>query len=76
MKIAIPAEIDPAESRVAATPDTVKKMIALGADVAVAPGAGVRSGILDTDFTAAGASVSGDVVAGARSLRVTSAARS
>jgi H+-translocating NAD(P) transhydrogenase subunit alpha len=65
MKIAIPAEIDPAEPRVAATPDTVKKMIALGADVAVAPGAGVRSGILDADYAAAGASVNHDALANA-----------
>ena len=57
MKIAIPAEIDPAEPRVAATPDTVKKMKALGADVVVETGAGVKSGILDADYEAAGASV-------------------
>ncbi|HUI97595.1 MAG TPA: Re/Si-specific NAD(P)(+) transhydrogenase subunit alpha [Xanthobacteraceae bacterium] len=65
MKIAIPAEIDPAEPRVAATPDTVKKMIALGAEVAVEPGAGVDSGILDADYTAAGAAMSADAVSGA-----------
>ena len=65
MKIAIPAEIDPAEPRVAATPDTVKKMIALGAEVAVEPGAGVDSGILDADYTAAGAKMSADAVADA-----------
>jgi NAD(P) transhydrogenase subunit alpha len=65
MKIAIPAEIDPAEPRVAATPDTVKKMKALGADIAIEPGAGVKSGILDADFTAAGASVAADAVANA-----------
>ena len=40
MKIAVAKEIDPAEPRVAATPDTVKKFKALGADVAVEPGAG------------------------------------
>ncbi len=65
MKIAIPAEIDPAEPRVAATPDTVKKMIALGAEVAVEPGAGVDSGILDADYTAAGATMSADAVSDA-----------
>src|SRR4029079_16860307 len=43
--------------RVAATPETVKKMIALGAEVAVEPGAGVKSGILDADYSAAGATV-------------------
>ena len=55
MKIAIPAEADPAEPRVAATPDTVKKMKALGADVVVQSGAGVKSGLLDADYEAAGA---------------------
>jgi len=60
MKIAVVAEIDPAEPRVSATPDTVKKMKALGADVVVEPGAGVKSGILDADYEAAGASVSKD----------------
>ena len=55
MKIAIAAESDAAEPRVAGTPETVKKFIALGAEVAVEPGAGIRSGILDDDFKAAGA---------------------
>ena len=40
MKVAVTAETDGGESRVAATPETVKKIIALGADVAVEPGAG------------------------------------
>jgi len=65
MKIAVAAEADPSEPRVAATPETVKKMIALGAEVAVQPGAGVKSGILDADYTAAGATVSADAVRGA-----------
>jgi proton-translocating NAD(P)+ transhydrogenase subunit alpha len=65
MKIAVAAEADPSEPRVAATPDTVKKMIGLGAEVAVQPGAGVKSGILDADYTAAGATVSADAVNGA-----------
>ena len=47
MKVAVTAEVDAGEPRVAATPDTVKKMIGLGAQVAVEPGAGVKSGILD-----------------------------
>jgi len=62
MKIAIPAEVDPAEDRVAATPETVKKMQALGADVAVEPGAGVKSGIPDAEYAAAGASVAKEAV--------------
>src|SRR5881394_1503793 len=65
MKIAVAAEADPSEPRVAATPDTVKKMIGLGAEVAVQPGAGVKSGILDADYTAAGATVAADAVNGA-----------
>ena len=64
MKIAIAAE-GVTEPRVAATPDTVKKMRALGAEVAVEPGAGERSGILDADYTAAGATVARDAVRGA-----------
>jgi proton-translocating NAD(P)+ transhydrogenase subunit alpha len=62
MKIAVAKEIDPAEPRVAASPDTVKKFKALGVDVAVEPGAGVKSGLPDGEFTAAGATVSSDAV--------------
>src|SRR6185312_1384681 len=46
----------------AASPDTVKKYRALGAEVAVEPGAGVKSGLPDSDFTAVGANVSADAV--------------
>ena len=62
MKIAIAKEIDAAEPRVAATPDTVKKFKSLGIDVAVEPGAGLKSGVLDADYEAAGAVVSADAV--------------
>ncbi|MFL9501489.1 Re/Si-specific NAD(P)(+) transhydrogenase subunit alpha [Rhodopseudomonas palustris] len=62
MKIAVAKEQDPAEPRVAATPDTVKKLKALGAEVAVEPGAGLKSGLPDSDFTAAGATVSADAL--------------
>jgi H+-translocating NAD(P) transhydrogenase subunit alpha len=65
MKIAVAAEVDAGEPRVAATPETVKKMIGLGAEVAVEPGAGLKSGILDADYTAAGATVSPDAISGA-----------
>jgi proton-translocating NAD(P)+ transhydrogenase subunit alpha len=57
MKIAVPAEIDAAEPRVAATPETVKKLKALGADLVVETGAGKKSGILDADYEAAGAAI-------------------
>src|SRR5579862_5988315 len=62
MRIYVARERDPAEPRVGATPDTVKKMKALGADVAVEPGAGVKSGILDADYAAAGATVAAGAV--------------
>ena len=61
MRIAIAAEADAAEPRVAATPETVKKFKALGAEVAVARGAGIASGILDADYEAAGAEVGDNV---------------
>ena len=61
MRIAIAAEADPSEPRVAGTPETVKKLKALGAEVAVARGAGVASGILDADYEAGGATVSDNV---------------
>jgi NAD(P) transhydrogenase subunit alpha len=62
MKIAVAKEIDPSEPRVAASPDSVKKYKALGFDVTVEPGAGVKSGVPDSEFTAAGASVAADAV--------------
>ena len=65
MRIAVARETDPVEDRVAATPDTVKKMKGLGADVAVEPGAGVKSGIPDAEFIAAGATVVDSAVDGA-----------
>jgi NAD(P) transhydrogenase subunit alpha len=64
MKIAVAAEVNP-EPRVAATPETVKKLIALGAEVAVESGAGVKSGIPDAEYIAAGAKVAPTVTEGA-----------
>jgi NAD(P) transhydrogenase subunit alpha len=57
MRIAVLSETDRAETRVAATPDTVKKYKALGADVAVQAGAGAQAGVPDQDFEAAGATI-------------------
>ena len=65
MKIAIAAETDPGEPRVAATPETVKKLIGLGAEVSIEPGAGIKSGILDEEFKSAGATVDAAAVSGA-----------
>jgi H+-translocating NAD(P) transhydrogenase subunit alpha len=57
MRIGVARESDAAEPRVAATPETVRKLKALGAELAVEPSAGVKSGILDEDYAAAGATV-------------------
>ncbi len=57
MKIAVPAEADKVETRVAATPETVKKFVSLGGTVAVQAGAGAASRIPDGDYTAAGATI-------------------
>ena len=57
MKIAIVRERIEGENRVAATPETVGKLIALGASVSVEKGAGLGSRILDPEYTAAGASI-------------------
>ena len=62
MRIAVARETEAQEPRVAATPETVKKFKALGADVAVARGAGIASGIPDADYAAAGATIGEDVV--------------
>jgi NAD(P) transhydrogenase subunit alpha len=63
MKIAIPKERRPGESRVAATPDTVKKLIALGAEVMVEQGAGGGSSIPDQLYRDAGAAIAPDLSA-------------
>lgn len=57
MKIAAAKESSPLEARVALTPDTVKKFVAAGIDVAIEAGAGIASGIADEAYGAAGASV-------------------
>lgn len=61
MKISIPKERRPHERRVAATPETVKKFVAMGIDVAVEAGAGEASRITDGAFEAAGARIVGDL---------------
>ncbi len=60
MRIAVLAETDKAEPRVAATPETVKKFISLGAEVAVQSGAGAGAGVPDEDYAAAGATIARD----------------
>jgi NAD(P) transhydrogenase subunit alpha len=66
MRIAVLTETDSAESRVAAVPETVKKFKALGADITVQAGAGLRAGILDSEYEAAGAEIAGSGADAAR----------
>jgi NAD(P) transhydrogenase subunit alpha len=60
LKLAVPKETSPGETRVAATPESVKKLKGLGLDVVVQAGAGERARISDADYTAAGASIAPD----------------
>ena len=57
MKIAVLTERADGERRVAATPETVRKLIALGATVAVEAGAGLQASFDDAGYAAAGATV-------------------
>jgi len=60
MRLAVLKERAESEARVAATPDTVKKLIDLGATVVVEAGAGERAAISDAEFHAAGAEIAPD----------------
>ncbi len=64
MKVGIPREVHPGERRVAATPDTVKRLQKLGFEVLVESGAGNGASFPDTSFEEAGARI----VAGAAAL--------
>ena len=68
MKIGVPKESRPGESRVAATPETVKKLIGLKHLVAVEAGAGVASSIPDSAYLASGAEIVGTQAAFASEL--------
>ncbi len=58
MQIGVPAETRPGETRVAATPETVKKLAAGGRHaILVQSGAGVAASVPDKDFEAAGAKI-------------------
>ncbi len=57
MKLGIPKETRPNETRVAATPETVKKFKSLGLEIVVEAGAGAGAHIADADYAAAGATL-------------------
>ncbi|MBW8876680.1 MAG: Re/Si-specific NAD(P)(+) transhydrogenase subunit alpha [Acidobacteria bacterium] len=62
-KVFIPRERRPGETRVAATPETVKRMVKQGLEVAVERGAGLASLFSDAEFEAAGARLVADPAA-------------
>lgn len=57
MKIGIPSETRPGETRVSSTPEVVKKLAAKGFEPMVECGAGVRAGYPDAEYAAAGATL-------------------
>jgi NAD(P) transhydrogenase subunit alpha len=63
MKIAVVKERRAHERRVAASPDSVKRMVAMGLDVVVEGGAGEGAGFTDAAFAAAGATIAADEAA-------------
>jgi len=60
MKIAIPKELHPGETRVAASVEVVKKLVGFGFDLMVEKGAGASASITDNDFKDAGATIAKD----------------
>ncbi len=60
MRVGIPREIGLGERRVAATPETTKRLLKLGFDVIVERGAGELASFQDADYEAAGATLSDD----------------
>ncbi len=60
MLIAIPKETAPGELRAALIPDTVKKLVRMGAEVSLEAGAGTGAGFSDSDYQTAGASITSD----------------
>ena len=60
MRLAIPREIHPGEDRASVTPETVKKLVRLGADIAIESGAGKGAGHTDEAFKEAGATIETD----------------
>ena len=57
MRLAIPRETHPGENRASVTPETVKKLVRLGADLAIESGSGAGAGFSDEAYAAEGASV-------------------
>jgi NAD(P) transhydrogenase subunit alpha len=70
MKIAIPKELRAGETRVAGSPEVVKKLIGLGFQVSVEKGAGLSAAFTDEAFKAAGADITADLAAATKDADV------
>ncbi|MFQ3622520.1 MAG: Re/Si-specific NAD(P)(+) transhydrogenase subunit alpha [Acetobacteraceae bacterium] len=70
MRLAVLKERRLGETRVAATPDTVKKLQALGLHVSIETGAGLRASIPDSEFAAAGATIAPDAASALADARI------
>ncbi len=70
MRLAVLKERRDGEARVAATPDTVKKLIGLGLSVAVETGAGGTAAISDAEFAASGAEIAPDAATALRNAGI------
>ena len=75
MRIAVPAENPAIETRVAATPETIRKLTALGGQITVQAGAGAASGIPDAEFEGAGATIAHSLSAAIEGAQVILAVR-
>ena len=60
MRLAVLKERRVPEARVAATPETVKRLIGLGLTVVIEAGAGASADVRDADYTAVGAEIAAD----------------
>lgn len=75
MKLCVLKEDPAVETRVAATPETVKKFVQLGFTVAVVKGAGEGAAVADDDFRGAGAAIAGQAAEAMRDADVVLAVR-
>lgn len=66
MQIGIPAETVVGENRVAATPETVKKLISAGHSVVIEHGAGVKAAYIDSAYEQVGAKITDDAYTGSQ----------
>jgi NAD(P) transhydrogenase subunit alpha len=76
MRVAVLRERRAAESRVSATPETVKKLQGLGCSVAVETGAGLSSGMTDQAYRDAGAEIAADPATALAGANIVLAVRS